>query len=809
MRNTAAADWDGLRIHPQSFLETRNAHEVVYDAEQVEQVFAYKNFLLAVIDGELKWARARGEGDVEFQDFDPIVYPNATEKFHFQAIDNATGEYILMGNGTGRLTDGLGGLYVIDLTGVFDSENPEDPTWVHFYVPDPTNLDFVSRDEIQEDVVSDYHDDNHVEIYVQAVRTTKPEPGVPLFRDFTQPNVELPALQQTIAVSKAVSALGESGHVTVTFGDSEFPSSRELTVTELSGTSLVVIDTDNDPDTVKTVGGEKLYSVREGEIDVELFYEESPGESVSAALIFQASVGGESWIELGRKRSISTPTGQRTQVELDYNATTLGLLEADTVISFRMLIANNSSLNGEIVDGSIQIEAESAFAILTTSLENVPEDERDEYEDQPRTEFEFELNLPASNNTDYIDVYRSRRRDPPDAYESGYQWMARLPYEDGFQFTLKFPVTDDILIGTWIDQLPEQGDKVIWRYMDTDGVRAYAAPENSDKLYLSFFDNISERRYMNFTDVVNLPTAGEVITGVRFLRREYLVVYTARRIILVRTDPAAERCSVVDQLPTSPNDAAIGCFAPDSLASYSGYHLFLGPDKRVYRYGGQNVRWVGDKVEPLLIPLESEVPDDVSFRPANAVGAIHQGLYFLSFPSLLEDISHLVVWKGEPVEWDGGDGVADIEWKPGEFVPNTTLILDIERDRWYQDKFGITSFAKDHLDRLYGVVQGTLFLLYYVDADSNIRWRWKSNKFLLPRNMLLFNVFVYVQTAADMTVTLRTEQGEESQELSVADAFDYFSQYAGFALWGRTAEIEVTGTGPVTIDRIALNQEIE
>ena len=140
-----------------------------------------------------------------------------------------------------------------------------------------------------------------------------------------------------------------------------FPSSRELTVTELSGTSLVVIDTDNDPDTVKTVGGEKLYSVREGEIDVELFYEESPGESVSAALIFQASVGGESWIELGRKRSISTPTGQRTQVELDYNATTLGLLEADTVISFRMLIANNSSLNGEIVDGSIQIEAESAF----------------------------------------------------------------------------------------------------------------------------------------------------------------------------------------------------------------------------------------------------------------------------------------------------------------------------------------------------------------------------------------------------------------------------------------------------------------
>ena len=74
--------------------------------------------------------------------------------------------------------------------------------------------------------------------------------------------------------------------------------------------------------------------------------------------------------------------------------------------------------------------------------------------------------------------------------------------------------------------------------------------------------------------------------------------------------------------------------------------------------------------------------------------------------------------------------------------------------------------------------------------------------------MLIFNVYVYSQVEANITVKLRTEQGEETQNLEVEDAFDYFSQQAGFALWGRTAELEISGEGPATIDRIVLNQEI-
>ena len=820
MRNTAAADWDGLRIHPQSFLETRNAHEVVYDAEQVEQVFAYKNFLLAIIDDKLQWGRARTDTDVSFQDFDPELSVEVDARFQFAVVENATGEYILISDGVGEPEHLRGSPYFVDLKDVFDEGDPQDPTVSRCYLPQPNNPYGITGTDVNSSAKNsdaDFQENTQIEFFFQAVRTIDEQEGVPWIHDFTKPNADLPALQPTLAVSDSIKSIEVEGDdpFSVAYQPGDLPDSGLLEATGVTGGDSddvsIALNTATAPDSVHTQDSEAIWAILPGSIRVEL-----TGYTIVLDLFstvrLQVRVNDSSWVTIGSNTDfLNQNFSARDTVAVNYEAFTFGRLPADAEIEFRITASNGDI---ELLDSpTILFQVQGQFTFLTLDLADLSnvdgEDLRAQYDRQPRTEITFYLNLGAADEAaDYIDVYRSRRRQLPDAFGSGYQLIARLPHEDQYEFTLKIPVTDEVLPQTWVD-LPEQGETVVWKYIDTDGVRAYAAPENSDKLYLSFFDNISERRYMNFTDVVNLPTAGEVITGVRFLRREYLVVYTARRIILVRTDPAAERCSVVDQLPTSPNDAAIGCFAPDSLASYSGYHLFLGPDKRVYRYGGQNVRWVGDKVEPLLIPLESEVPDDVSFRPANAVGAIHQGLYFLSFPSLLEDISHLVVWKGEPVEWDGGDGVADIEWKPGEFVPNTTLILDIERDRWYQDKFGITSFAKDHLDRLYGVVQGTLFLLYYVDADSNIRWRWKSNKFLLPRNMLLFNVFVYVQTAADMTVTLRTEQGEESQELSVADAFDYFSQYAGFALWGRTAEIEVTGTGPVTIDRIALNQEIE
>ena len=36
--------------------------------------------------------------------------------------------------------------------------------------------------------------------------------------------------------------------------------------------------------------------------------------------------------------------------------------------------------------------------------------------------------------------------------------------------------------------------------------------------------------------------------------------------------------------------------------------------------------------------------------------------------------------------------------------PTQTLILDIERDRWYKDSYGIEAVAKDEGNRLYGII---------------------------------------------------------------------------------------------------------
>lgn len=633
-RNTAASDMDGLRVHPQGFLESRAGHTWIFHDEPVEDFFIYKNLVIAIIDSNLRWGRLNNNQiGVVFSDFDPVINLNATKGWSFTVLDNATGEYIFMGNGTGELTGGLGGVYVIDLTDVFAHEQPQAPTAYHFYLNKPTI------------------------------------------------------------------------------------------------SSVTIVD---------------------------------PGRS------------GESRLE---KR----PIAFRVQVVQTLNDVPIAVSEPSEPI---------------LLSGFNTLRADQSAADIPSGTE-------------VRTRYRVQFNLPSRGIANKMYIYRAERN-----HDGGLVSLFRrvgivdyptLDTQTGSQFEGLMEITDDGF-STSDHIIPDAGEKVAWKYIETDGVRSYAVPENSDRLYFSYFDGISERLYRNFSDELAIPTDGEPITGLKFLRRNYLVVYTARRIILIRTDPIASRCTVVDQIPTESNDSSIGCYAPRSLVNHSGYHFFVASDKRVYRYGGQNVRWIGDKIEPLLVPLDVEIPDNVLFTPANIHGAIHEGLYYLSYPNLHEPPANAIYWRNQTVSWrDNG-----LDWKPSlsPHAPNTTLIYDIERERWYKDQFGVSTFAKDSFDRLYGIIRKSVFRMYD-DPDMAVPWRWKSNKFILPQYMLLFNVFVYSQTEADITVTLRTEQGEETQSLVVEDAFDYFSQYAGFSLWGRTAEIEIEGYGPVTIDRIVLNEEIE
>ena len=355
--------------------------------------------------------------------------------------------------------------------------------------------------------------------------------------------------------------------------------------------------------------------------------------------------------------------------------------------------------------------------------------------------------------------------------------------------------------------MPQQGERVDWGFIETDGLRSYAAQPGSDNLYLSLFDpETSDRLFRNFADTIALPIDGERITGLKFLREGLLAVYTPHRIVLVATDPLPELCQVTSVYTTGPNDEPVGCIAPESLVQAGAYHYFLSSNYWVYRFGSQNPVWVSASVQPILDTVAVPEEDDASLALINAQAVFHQGHYVLSIPSLSHDpLHHFLTWRGNQFGWRRR---ISLEWRDNLYRQNTTLLYEYRRNRWYKDGFGVESFAKDERDRLYGVVGGELLALYDdPDSDSEALRVWQSNQILIPPRTQIFNVFVKSQIPATLTVTVKTESGTETSDLFIEDVDDYWASHMGCQLYGRTVQVTVESKGPLLLDRISINEE--
>ncbi len=826
LRNIAAQNWKDLRVNPQGFAIQRDGHRTVYagGSHAVDQIFAYKNLLFAVIDGKLRWARARERGEeVTFNDFDPILEIDTEHHYHFQPIETAGEDYILFSNGTGDPEHRRGGPYYIDLTDVFERNEPPAPTVHRCYLPNPNNPYGLQFDEVNNDKKNsdaEYEPFTTIDLYFQAVRTIGEQETVPWVFDFTEQPSSLPELAPTLAVSEAISAVDIGSNATFTAaiegaGHRDAGDFNELRVgvTGITGggdspTASLVVNTGTTPDTIQTQGNVATWVIEPGSFRVQL-----TGYNLlldwRSEVKLQVSVGNTGWRTIGEEEDwLNQNFGTEDRISVNYDAFTIGRLPTNAVIAFRITSTNGDI---ELLDSpTIRIQALSGFSVATLadaeSLSDVSgEDLRTQYDKQPRTEISFNLNLGAANeDADYVDVYISRRRRLPNPARQGVQLIARLPHQDQYRFTIKIPINDLLMPNNWVD-LPEQGELATWSYADVDEHRMYAAARDSNRLYLSDFDGIARRHFMNFTNFINLPTNGEEITGIKFLYDNFLVVYTPHKIISIRTDPVLSRTRIASRYSPGAEDEAVGCIAPRSLVEIGDYHCFLSPNKRAYRFGGRKPSWMSASVQPLLEPLALPEAPDASFELSNAVAVAHKGSYHLSFPSLTEEPVHYLYWKGQKLTWKGDN----LEWKEDYFEPNNILIYDFDRDKWYKDGFGVSSYAKDPRDRLYGIVHGNILALYDdAESDEEFDWLWQSNQILLSPRTTIFNVCVKTQIAVDMEVTVKTENGEETRQLESQHADDYWGQYAGFDLIGRTVEITVKGRGRTIIDRININEQV-
>ena len=418
----------------------------------------------------------------------------------------------------------------------------------------------------------------------------------------------------------------------------------------------------------------------------------------------------------------------------------------------------------------------------------------------PRTFVEIETNIPQNELATHADIYRTIRREGN--AEGPYYLAGRLELSRGSVYESSVPL-DDVGLEQ-LQKLVEGGERVNWRYVDVDSVRSYVMRPNDDRLYLSYFDPESSRRlFHNFTDHISLPTSGEEVTGLKFLpETPWLAVYTPSQIILVLTDPNPELMRVIGRYGSTDRDEAVGCVAPKSLVAIGRYHYFLGGNKRVYRFAGRNPTWLSHQVQPILNQIE--ISDTTGI--ANAYAVAHEGDYYLSYPSRDEDPIHYLEWRGQDLTWRE----EEVEWKEDSYTPNTTLILDTERSLWYRDGFGVSFFTKSPIERLYGIIHGNIYSLYDNedgdDSEEIVEWLWRSNRLLMPVQQLVHNINVKIQGAGDVIVKAKTEEGEQTRIITCEDPNHYWGQRAGVNLRGRTLDLTVMGTGPITIDRITINE---
>ena len=373
-----------------------------------------------------------------------------------------------------------------------------------------------------------------------------------------------------------------------------------------------------------------------------------------------------------------------------------------------------------------------------------------------------EMSMSPSGNSSHVDVFATRGDGDNTLF-----WVARVA--SGGTFTYKFPLQiDETLPGPIAFEKPEI------HYLAANEFRSYVAEERGSKVYMSHFDPASgERLYRNYTDFIPLELNGGFITGLHFLRDNFLVVYCSNQIQVIGTDPLPENVSVIDVIKArDENDEVIGCIAPQSIVNILGIQYFLATNQYVYTFDGEMLRPISDPVRSIFeAQAQGQYPGAISLQ--DSIGYATQEHYIIT-------------------------------------LSETTMVYDRIHGIWWQDSLnGIQTIAKTHTGRIIALgVDGSPFVVYEGETDfgCTVRRVWKSHPALQRSRASWRSAHVYPIGAAEIDVICTTEQGQAKGNLNIETAGDWWDSRMGLDLHGRFFQVQIETDSPVPIDRISVNE---
>ena len=379
--------------------------------------------------------------------------------------------------------------------------------------------------------------------------------------------------------------------------------------------------------------------------------------------------------------------------------------------------------------------------------------------------------LSRDTDADYIDVFQTE--STAQTSDATYYFLGRIPYATGTHRLSTTSDTDLETERTLVEPLAEPA----WQLSARSNERLYLNSGNDNKIWMTYWES-GEQYFRTVRDSIPVNTGGFPITGLKTFQQNMLAVYTENRIFLLSVDPIAEQHRILEVITTKDDkDAPIGCIAPESLVDVNGYHYFLSSNRQVYRFGGQRVTWVSDTINPTL----AKMPRTPSKK---AVGFARGLIYCLAYPSTPESTEN-----------------------------DAILCYDTPRKFWWKDDLNISVFSRGQAGAEYALIDRFPAFLNVGTLDNGepIQWFWRGNKVLLPLNTLIHSLFIgglpedIGTDAIELSVKLKTEEGEQTQTMLIESAVNFWEQIVGFNLRGRSVQVELSGVGRMKIDRLEFN----
>lgn len=355
-----------------------------------------------------------------------------------------------------------------------------------------------------------------------------------------------------------------------------------------------------------------------------------------------------------------------------------------------------------------------------------------------------------------------------------------VAYQEGLSITFTYGDKFDLNESDYI----APGDEVAFDYMASNEFRNYVASEDDNKIYVSYYDpaqNITLRN--NFTDVIPILLDGSKITGLHFLRDNFLYVYTTNQIKVVSTDPVAELHRVVDYIkPRDDKGEIIGCSAPETIVNILGRHFFLATNKRVYRFDGQRLIDVSDRVHSEFQKVLGGT-EDGEIQLQNAIAYSFDQNYTLAVNML---------------------------GRPNTGKPNTLMVYDSKHGVWWKDTYGLHQVSKGGYDLVFGVIDNRLYLCHHGNADDGepIRRLWRSHPYPVTTQKTWESVHVHPLEPCRVDIKAITEQDEYVGYVDIENIAIFDDKRMGCNLRGITQTVEITTESDATIHRIAINERV-